>query len=177
MWPLLKRDGQGLNYAVLTLLWNYAIGYDPSALPNSLVKILSLVGYFFLTLPTSCTDGYAGHLRDYNATARTRSRLPRSSTLPRPLPSPKCPPIRLCVWRSVGRSRRDHDVQICLGRWRIRLFVSRDRGYQLVQASTAVSHDAAITCFRRITEATEGFTGRGRGREVAAGTEPLSDVP
>ncbi|KAG9123251.1 Glucosyltransferase-like protein [Ceratobasidium sp. 392] len=45
MWPLLKRDGQGLNYAVLTLLWNYVIGYDPTELPNSLVKILSLGAY------------------------------------------------------------------------------------------------------------------------------------
>ncbi|KAG8742497.1 Glucosyltransferase-like protein [Ceratobasidium sp. 414] len=50
MWPLLKRDGQGLNYVVLTLLWNYMIGYDPSELPNSLVKILSLGAYATLTL-------------------------------------------------------------------------------------------------------------------------------
>ncbi|KAG8749808.1 Glucosyltransferase-like protein [Ceratobasidium sp. 428] len=45
MWPLLKRDGQGLNYVVLTLLWNYVIGYDPSELPTSLVKYLSLGAY------------------------------------------------------------------------------------------------------------------------------------
>lgn len=43
MWPLLKRDGQGLNYFVLTLFWNYVIGYDPLALPMSLVKLVSLV--------------------------------------------------------------------------------------------------------------------------------------
>ncbi|KAF8746647.1 ALG6 ALG8 glucosyltransferase family, partial [Rhizoctonia solani] len=42
MWPLLKRDGQGLNYVVLTLLWNYLIGYDPLALSSSLVKFVSL---------------------------------------------------------------------------------------------------------------------------------------
>ncbi|CAE6445127.1 unnamed protein product [Rhizoctonia solani] len=50
MWPLLKRDGQGLNYAVLTLLWNYVIGYDPLALSPSLVKILSLAAYATLAL-------------------------------------------------------------------------------------------------------------------------------
>ncbi|CAE6513982.1 unnamed protein product [Rhizoctonia solani] len=50
MWPLLKRDGQGLNYAVLTLLWNYAIGYDPLAFSPSLVKILSLAAYATLAL-------------------------------------------------------------------------------------------------------------------------------
>ncbi|KAG8715874.1 Glucosyltransferase-like protein [Ceratobasidium sp. 423] len=50
MWPLLKRDGQGLNYAVLTLLWNYVIGYDPLALPPSLVKVLSIAAYTTLAL-------------------------------------------------------------------------------------------------------------------------------
>ncbi|KEP48563.1 ALG6 ALG8 glycosyltransferase [Rhizoctonia solani 123E] len=50
MWPLLKRDGQGLNYAVLTLIWNYAIGYDPFALSPTLVKILSLAAYATLAL-------------------------------------------------------------------------------------------------------------------------------
>lgn len=45
MWPLLKRDGQGLNYVVLTLFWNYVIGYDPLSLPASLVKLLSLAAY------------------------------------------------------------------------------------------------------------------------------------
>ncbi|CEL62625.1 alpha-1,3-glucosyltransferase [Rhizoctonia solani AG-1 IB] len=50
MWPLLKRDGQGLNYIVLTLLWNYVIGYDPLALSSSLVKIISLVAYMAIAL-------------------------------------------------------------------------------------------------------------------------------
>ncbi|CCO30756.1 alpha-1,3-glucosyltransferase [Rhizoctonia solani AG-1 IB] len=50
MWPLLKRDGQGLNYVVLTLLWNYVIGYDPLALSSSLVKIISLAAYMAIAL-------------------------------------------------------------------------------------------------------------------------------
>ncbi|QRV77618.1 alpha-1,3-glucosyltransferase [Ceratobasidium sp. AG-Ba] len=50
MWPLLKRDGQGLNYFVLTLLWNYVIGYDPTELPSSLVKYISLGAYATLGL-------------------------------------------------------------------------------------------------------------------------------
>jgi alpha-1,3-glucosyltransferase len=49
MWPLLKRDGQGLNYVVLTLLWNYVIGYDPLTLSSSLVKIISLVSLACIT--------------------------------------------------------------------------------------------------------------------------------
>ena len=43
MWPLLKRDGLGLQYIVLTLFWNYAIGYNPLSLRPSFVKFLSLV--------------------------------------------------------------------------------------------------------------------------------------
>lgn len=29
MWPLLKRDGLGVQYFVLLLLWNRMIGYSP----------------------------------------------------------------------------------------------------------------------------------------------------
>ena len=29
MWPLLKRDGLGVQYLALTLLWNYVIGHNP----------------------------------------------------------------------------------------------------------------------------------------------------
>ena len=43
MWPLLKKDGLGLQYLVLTLFWNYAIGYNPLTLPRSFVKFASLV--------------------------------------------------------------------------------------------------------------------------------------
>ena len=43
MWPLLKRDGLGLEYVVLTLLWNFLIGYNPFELRRSFVKYLSLV--------------------------------------------------------------------------------------------------------------------------------------
>lgn len=43
MWPLLKKDGLGLEYAVLTVLWNWAVGYNPFALRASFVKLLSIV--------------------------------------------------------------------------------------------------------------------------------------
>ena len=43
MWPLLKRDGLGLQYAVVTLFYNRLIGYDVFALPTSFVKVFSLV--------------------------------------------------------------------------------------------------------------------------------------
>ena len=31
MWPLLKRDDQSLQYVMMTILWNYVIGYSPAA--------------------------------------------------------------------------------------------------------------------------------------------------
>ena len=43
MWPLLRKNGLGLEYASLTLLWNWAVGYNPFALRNSFVKLLSVV--------------------------------------------------------------------------------------------------------------------------------------
>lgn len=43
MWPLLKREGLGLQYLVLTLFWNFVIGYNPLSLRPSFVKFLSIV--------------------------------------------------------------------------------------------------------------------------------------
>lgn len=44
MWPLLKRDGLGLQYIITVLLWNKLIGYDPRRLPSkSFVQLLSFV--------------------------------------------------------------------------------------------------------------------------------------
>ncbi|KAM0747216.1 ALG6, ALG8 glycosyltransferase [Meredithblackwellia eburnea MCA 4105] len=50
MWPLLRRDGLGLQYLVLTFLWNYLIGYNPLRLRNSFVKGLSLLTYLLAFL-------------------------------------------------------------------------------------------------------------------------------
>lgn len=44
MFPLLKKDGLVTQYIVLTLLWNYLIGYNPFKLrAGSFVKLLSIV--------------------------------------------------------------------------------------------------------------------------------------
>ncbi|KAJ8474521.1 hypothetical protein ONZ45_g15921 [Pleurotus djamor] len=46
MWPLLKRDGLGLQYLTVMILWNRLIGYDPRRLPaGALIKFLSLSIY------------------------------------------------------------------------------------------------------------------------------------
>lgn len=44
MWPLLKKDGLGLQYVALLVLWNRLIGYNPLRLPSgTFVQLLSLV--------------------------------------------------------------------------------------------------------------------------------------
>ncbi len=43
MWPLLQKDGLGLQYSCLLVLWNYMIGYNPLTLAPSIVKYFSLV--------------------------------------------------------------------------------------------------------------------------------------
>ncbi|KAJ7761486.1 glycosyltransferase family 57 protein [Mycena maculata] len=46
MWPLLKRDGLGVQYIALTLLWNRLVGYNPLRLPSkSFIQLLSIVVY------------------------------------------------------------------------------------------------------------------------------------
>lgn len=45
MWPLLKRDGLGLPYIALLILWNRLVGSNPFNLPQtSFIQLLSLVG-------------------------------------------------------------------------------------------------------------------------------------
>lgn len=43
MWPLLKRDGVGLQYFALLLLWNRMIGYSPLHAPSILLRYGALV--------------------------------------------------------------------------------------------------------------------------------------
>ncbi|TRM64053.1 ALG6, ALG8 glycosyltransferase family-domain-containing protein [Schizophyllum amplum] len=46
MWPLLRRDGLGVQYIALLLLWNRLIGYNPVRLPAwSFVQVLSVLVY------------------------------------------------------------------------------------------------------------------------------------
>lgn len=51
MYPLLKKDGLTIQYTVLTLFWNYLIGYNPLRLrSNSFVKFLSLTAYSTISI-------------------------------------------------------------------------------------------------------------------------------
>lgn len=44
MWPLLKRDGLGLQYLALIALWNRLIGHNPlRSWPNSFFRLITLV--------------------------------------------------------------------------------------------------------------------------------------
>jgi alpha-1,3-glucosyltransferase len=46
MWPLLKKDGLGLQYIALLMIWNRMIGYNPFRLPSgSVVQLISVVGH------------------------------------------------------------------------------------------------------------------------------------
>lgn len=46
MWPLLKRDGLGIQYVALTVLWNAALGYTPFKRPKTFIQSISLVSDF-----------------------------------------------------------------------------------------------------------------------------------
>ncbi|KAI0670836.1 glucosyltransferase [Trametes maxima] len=46
MWPLLKRDGLGVQYVALLILWNRLVGYNPFDLSKrSLLRLLSVAIY------------------------------------------------------------------------------------------------------------------------------------
>jgi alpha-1,3-glucosyltransferase len=49
MWPLLKKDGLGVQYIATLLLWNRLIGYNPGRLrPRSFIQFLSIVSFSFV---------------------------------------------------------------------------------------------------------------------------------
>ncbi|KDR82818.1 hypothetical protein GALMADRAFT_851446 [Galerina marginata CBS 339.88] len=46
MWPLLKRDGLGVQYLATLMLWNRLIGYNPVRLPpRTFIQLLSMAVY------------------------------------------------------------------------------------------------------------------------------------
>ena len=45
MWPLLQRDGLGIQYVALTVFWNAALGYTPFKRPKTFIQFVSLVSY------------------------------------------------------------------------------------------------------------------------------------
>ncbi|KAF8627459.1 hypothetical protein AX17_006272 [Amanita inopinata Kibby_2008] len=46
MWPLLKKDGLGLQYVATLVLWNRLVGYNPfSWSPKSFIRLFTLVIY------------------------------------------------------------------------------------------------------------------------------------
>ncbi|CAD6574593.1 MAG: Glucosyltransferase-like protein [Tremellales sp. Tagirdzhanova-0007] len=50
MWPLLVRDGQALQYVVVTLLWNYVIGYSPVAVQSPALRYAGYAVYSSMAL-------------------------------------------------------------------------------------------------------------------------------
>ncbi|KAI0789811.1 ALG6, ALG8 glycosyltransferase family-domain-containing protein [Abortiporus biennis] len=51
IWPLLQRDGLGIQYIALTLLWNRLIGYNPfRSKPTSFIHLISLAVYAAIIL-------------------------------------------------------------------------------------------------------------------------------
>ncbi|TFK40795.1 glucosyltransferase [Crucibulum laeve] len=70
MWPLLKRDGLGVQYIATLLLWNRLIGYNPIRVPpKSFIQFLSMAVYaaaaglhlleLMITPPTRYPDLFA----------------------------------------------------------------------------------------------------------------------
>jgi len=70
MWPLLKRDGLGVQYIATLLLWNRLVGYNPFRIPQkSFIQVLSAAVYsaalalhileFLIVPPSRYPDIYA----------------------------------------------------------------------------------------------------------------------
>src|SRR5579872_2152146 len=89
MWPLLKRDGLGVQYVVLTILWNAALGYTPFKLPKTLCQFVSLVSYSVRLVSRVFLNDcflYAGYLGRVYRASPLGTCHPTSGSVPRPLP-------------------------------------------------------------------------------------------
>ena len=93
MWPLLKREGLGLQYGALLVIWNRLIGYNPFVVTKqqrSFVQILAFVRVLFfdhgvridcLFFGTGCSPDYA-RTSSVGDDGYTTLALPRSFCCP-----------------------------------------------------------------------------------------------
>lgn len=107
MWPLLRKDGQGLQYFVVTFLWNYLIGYNPLRIPSSLHKLLSIVSPISIPpLHTPCQQhppfSALGCVHLHRDPAPRRVPHLSSDTISRPLPRSQRRPLRRGVWNYLA---------------------------------------------------------------------------
>ena len=63
MWPLLVRDGQALQYVVVTLLWNYVIGYSPVAVQSPALRYAGYVSPILPLLSEPYSPSMTGRLQ------------------------------------------------------------------------------------------------------------------
>ena len=99
MWPLLKRDGLGIQYVALTVLWNAALGYTPFKRPKTFAQSISLVSDSVYTgtsaerpaLPIGCL-GWVHH------PSPPGIRHPTTSSIPRPVSRIECPGQHPGLW-------------------------------------------------------------------------------
>ena len=99
MWPLLKRDGLGIQYVALTVLWNAALGYTPFKRPRTFAQSISLVSNSVYTstfaerpaLPIGCFGCV------YNPSP-LGARHPTTGSIPGPLPRFERPGQHSGLW-------------------------------------------------------------------------------
>jgi hypothetical protein len=89
MWPLLKRDGLGVQYIALLLLWNRLIGYNPFRRPQSFIQYLSVVRRFHF-FPRRSSRHFLGCLCCRPSPSRSGACHPTTIPIPRHICSFEC---------------------------------------------------------------------------------------
>ena len=93
MWPLLKKDGLGLQYLAMLLFWNRLIGHNPFKLHyKSFVALVSSVrGISCAQLAHNSQNLDSGRIYSNNNSPLARAYGGTTCTLPRSLPSAQRP--------------------------------------------------------------------------------------
>lgn len=137
MWPLLKRDGLGVQYVALLILWNRLVGYNPLKFKGrSLLQLLSTVH--------SLTHRCCGHRSDHVILGGIRCLLritpcrgPVHASRPPPRPLPRAQRARQHP-RLRSRLALEHQARCRgqLGAWRSRIALEQQRNAGCVGEET-----------------------------------------
>lgn len=104
MWPLLKRDGLGVQYVALLLLWNRVIGHNPFRRPQSFIQYFSMVRRFYF-FPDGIQSIFSGRLYCRPSPSCFGACHPTTFPIPRHISSFECVYQYPCFFLDMAMER------------------------------------------------------------------------
>lgn len=129
MFPLFKVDGIVLQYAVMQVMWNFAIGYNPLKMASGSLKTLSIVSFAHEPPSLLADRSLPARLHCHDLPARLRGPAVATGSLSRHLSCPQCPPLQRRLFIMLALDARQVVGRMCG-------HVGWAKGWQKVVANT-----------------------------------------